>query len=609
MTKISHNIIGYIILPAVVLSSAACKKEFLEPKPLSFFAPAESFKTPGALLNVLSVCESSMRLEYLTTDAPIITELLFSEVAVHGKTDAASPAQNLNLQITPDAQLNNGSYNRIGWYWDEGYRAIKNANTVISRIDQPVYDSEAQKNAILGAAYFHRAFRYYGLVHQFGDVPLILDELEGPKLDFYSTKREVILRKLKEDLEFAEQWVSDDVQKGAVTKGAVSHLLTKVNLALGLFDDAITSANHVIDGGRYRLMTERFGSDMSDPAKNVTWDLHRPQNKAIGDNKEALLLTIDRIDVLGKSAVGSALMYSAVPIWWNNITTPNGNRGTIDRAGIEIDQSTAYGRGVAQARSTWYTTHMIWENAGGDYRHAPGNWMRMEDIVYNNPAIKGTDSYYGQPLQLYNSSGAILCTDTIRGWFQWPHYKVYIPDFVNVPARGGYTDWYVYRLAETYLLRAEAYLWKDDPVNAAIDINKVRERANAPLLDPADVNMDVLLDERNRELYYEEPRKTELTRIAYIFAQTGKTAYNGKTYNLNNFSDNNFFYDRIMEKTDFYNKGVKTNYGNEYTMSAYHVLWPIPASSINANTKGIINQNKGYAGYERNVPPLEVLPD
>ncbi|MBL7734830.1 MAG: hypothetical protein JNL51_05190 [Chitinophagaceae bacterium] len=64
-----------------------------------------------------------------------------------------------------------------------------------------------------------------------------------------------------------------------------------------------------------------------------------------------------------------------------------------------------------------------------------------------------------------------------------------------------------------------------------------------------------------------------------------------------------------MGKTDFYNKGVKTNYGNEYTMSPYHVLWPIPASSINANTKGVINQNKGYAGYEKNVPPLSVLPD
>ncbi|ULT45785.1 hypothetical protein KRR40_22705 [Niabella defluvii] len=65
---------------------------------------------------------------------------------------------------------------------------------------------------------------------------------------------------MKEDLEFAEKWVSDDVNRGEATKGAVSHLLTKVNLALGLFDDAITSATNVINSGKYSLMKSPFGA-------------------------------------------------------------------------------------------------------------------------------------------------------------------------------------------------------------------------------------------------------------------------------------------------------------------------------------------------------------
>src|SRR5690606_26233212 len=133
------------------------------------------------------------------------------------------------------------------------------------------FRSEAEKNHLLGSAYFHRAARYYRLVHQFGDVPLILAPPKSPKLDYYSTKREVILQKIKEDLEFAQIWVPDGGDKGRVTKGAVSHLLTKVNLALGLFDDAIASASNVIDGGTYALMTERFGVDKDDPTKNVVW--------------------------------------------------------------------------------------------------------------------------------------------------------------------------------------------------------------------------------------------------------------------------------------------------------------------------------------------------
>ena len=47
------------------------------------------------------------------------------------------------------------------------------------------------------------------------------------------------------------------------------------------------------------------------------------------------------------------------------------------------------------------------------------------------------------------------------------------------------------------------------------------------------------------------------------------------------------------------------NGGN--TFAKYHVLWPIPASTINSNTKGHINQNKGYAGSENNIPPLETI--
>ena len=169
---------------------------------------------------------------------------------------------------------------------------------------------------------------------------------------------------------------------------------------------------------------------------------------------------------------------------------------------------------------------------------------------------------------------------------------------------------YVYRLAETYLLRAEAYCWKGDAASlqkAADDVNEVRNRAGAGDLAASDMNIGTILDERARELYYEEPRKTELTRIAYIFAQTGKPSYTGKVYKMDNFSEDNFFYDRIMESTDFYNKGVKTISNVEFTMSPYHVLWPIPASTINSNTKGHINQNKGYAGSENNIPPLETI--
>lgn len=588
------------------LGISSCQEEWLEPRPLSFYSPENTYNEVSGLWGALVACERNLRHELTGDSPPILTEHIFSEVAVEGTTDKSGPAQDLNLMITPDAQLNHVDYNRIGWYWYEGFKGIKYANVVISRIDDPQdYESEAERNHVLGTAYFHRAMRYYRLTSQFGDVPLILEEIVQPKLDFYSTDREVILRKMKEDLEFAEQWVPAVMDRGRVPKGAVQHLLTKVNLALGLFDDAIQSATRLIDGGTHSLMTERFGSVAADPSKNLIWDLHRAENKSVNANREAILLVMDRPETDGNSD-GMTSMRQGVPFWISGINTPLGNRGTIDQAGIEIDQVTEFGRGIGRLRGTWYHQSMIWDDPN-DLRHAPGNWMDMEDLLYNFPGLKETDPYYGENLQFRNEEGTILVVDTIRSWFSWPHYKLHVPDPDRVQPQGGQSDWYIFRLAETYLLRAEAYYWKDDLANAAADINAVRTRAGAAPYNAADINIGTVLDERARELYYEEPRKTELTRMAYLYAKTGKAAYNGKTYSLANFSQDNFFYDRIMEKTDFYNQGVRTRHGDEYTMSPYHVLWPIPADAINTNTQGQINQNQGYAGAENNVPPLTTI--
>lgn len=612
--KITLSVICLLVL-------GGCKKDWLKPEPLSFFSPSNAYIDAAGLRSALVACARNARIEYYGDNPPILTDMLFSEITVEGTTDKSGPAQDLNLLITPDAAaaFDNADRARLQFYWREGYRGIKYANTVITRIDDSVkYASEAERNAILGAAYFHRALRYYRLTHQFGDVPAVMKELDFPKLDFYSTKREVILERMKTDLEFAHTWGSDAVNRGEVTKGAIGHLLTKVNLALGKFDDAIASATAVINSGPYSLMRTPFGATK----KNVIWDLHRPENKALAENKEGLFLIIDRFGD-GQFDGGMRIMRQAVPYWGANINTPNGKKGTNDAASIAkyptfLSQSNLYGRGIGRCRPTPYSQYEIWTDPN-DLRHAKGNWMNMEDLVYNNeilmkdltanPPRPADDPYLLKPLQLYSSTGALLCVDTIRSWFGWPQYKVFIPDAENSPMQGGHSDWYVFRLAETYLLRAEAHFWKGNLASAAADINQVRTRAQAAPITAAQVDMAMILDERARELFYEEPRKTELTRIAYIFAKTGKVAENGKTYSLNNFSDNNYFYDRIIAKNVFYRTGIRTIHNDQYTISPYHVLWPVPSNAIQANSNGIINQNKGYDGYEKNSPPLTVIPD
>ena len=625
MKKINKSIITALTIAAVIIADGCTKRADLTPDPLSKLTPDQTLNTPAAFKSAIETLNLTMRTEYFGDSAPMLTESIFTDSGVEGTTDKTTPAQDLNARITPTANLDSDDYNKIGRYWYMWWQGVHDANVIISRIDNATWPTTAARNAVLGAAYFHRAYRYYRLTHQFGDVPLILKEETAVNTSYYSTQRLVILKQMKTDLEFAAANLPVTVDKGEISKGAANHLLTKVNLALGLFDDAIASATAVINGP-YHLMTSRFGIVANDPTRNVIWDLHRPENKSLGSNTEAILNVIDRETLDGATPNGSQIMRNNVPMWHNGtILTPVGHKpGIVDAVTAEFPLTLYYGRGIGRARPTSYATQAIWADSGPDLRHAPGNWINMTDLVYNNSALKTSDpSAYGQHLVQYtaatvNSVFLNGAKDTIRAWFSWPHYKIFVnPGGVNVltsasdkwwsPPRGTNTDWYIFREAETYLLRAEAYVWKGQTALAMADINTVRARAQATLYtDPTKINIGTILDERQRELYWEEPRKTELTRIAFIFAQTGIPSYTGKVYNTANFSTDNFFYDRIMAKNDFYrNPAVVTNSGNHFTISPYHVLWPIPQSDIDLNINGHLNQNKGYAGSETNVPGLD----
>ena len=124
-----------------------------------------------------------------------------------------------------------------------------------------------------------------------------------------------------------------------------------------------------------------------------------------------------------------------------------------------------------------------------------------------------------------------------------------------------FCDWYVMRLAETYLLRAEAYLGNGDNQKAADDINVIRQRSNAKPVNPADVDIHYILDERARELAGEEIRRITLNRLGLL-------------------------YDRIKIKG--YNPFVSS------TIEEYHNLLPIPYSEIERNTEAVLEQNPGY---------------
>ncbi|MDR0371015.1 MAG: RagB/SusD family nutrient uptake outer membrane protein [Prevotellaceae bacterium] len=601
---------------------AGCDESWLDPKPLSFYTPENAYVDAKGMYSALTACERNMRHEYFGDAAPIITDLITTDVAVEGTTDKAGPAMNLDVSFLPDANLDNTDRNKIGWFWREGFKGIKYANVVVARIDDATYRDEAERNAVLGAAYFQRAYRYYKLTHMFGDIPYQDWEINYPKLDFYTYDRWSILEKMKDEMEFAWQWVPEKVDRGRTSQAACGILLMKYCMAIGDFDRAIQIGREIT--GKYPLMKQRFTINQSKPNTNLMHDLHSVEAKLDMSNTEGLMYVVSYPEIEGSDRI--ALMRNGVPYWAAGyIITPDGKTGTTiyvsdELVGTHMDNNTLYGRGIGRLRPTNYLQYTIWtDKEKNDLRGRfnRDSWRSPEDLYYNHPNLQSSgNEWYGKNLV---KPANMSVSDSVRAWFSWPHYKLFVPDPLNREKQGGQTPWYIYRSAEVWLMLAECYYWKDQLSEAAAALNEVRTRAGADALTAADVTIGAILDERARELYYEENRHVELVRISYTYAKTGKPCevFGGRTYRLDNFSGPggtgsnvkeegyNFYYDWVVAKNNFYNKGVTTAFA-EYKISVHHVLWPIPANAITSNTKGVINQNIGYPGAENNLPPLIV---
>jgi hypothetical protein len=207
------------------------------------------------------------------------------------------------------------------------------------------------------------------------------------------------------------------------------------------------------------------------------------------------------------------------------------------------------GRPIGFIRPSVYLEYTIWQSDwDNDMRNSEYNMQRT--FYINNPE----SAHFGEEIIPKD-------IDTVQNHFVYIKKASHPYGAPQGYDRLGkiYSDIYAMRLAETYLLRAEAYIHKGDRVSAAADINVVRNRANASPVDPSDADIDYLLDERARELVVEEPRRLTLARLGLLDERVKK-------------------YNPVSAPT----------------IQEYHNLWPIPQREIDANVGAELTQNPGY---------------
>lgn len=537
------SIIKIAFALCLALGMGACNEDILDEHPLSSLSPENAYVTKSQFDQAVWELHRFVRDQiFFESDGSMFWTLFM------GADIAINPIDLSNGAFGDYRKYVAGNY-FYQWYYRKFYLLIARANTVIDRaVASQSRLSADEKVEIIGQAKFFRAYAYRCLANLYGGVPKIDHEVTSPKRDFVRASRAEIYDFCREDLEYASTNLTRKAGgTGQITAGVADHLLAEIYICLERWDDAIAAASRIIDDKeQYGLMTERFGKRM-DQEGDVFWDLFRTGNVNRADgNKETIWALQYEFNVPGGHNTNIPTWnagYSGERAWGPRYWTlldPDGNPGTV--------ATDALGRGASFIRPTYYAHTHVFKSCWDDMRNSKYNIMR--EFFYNNPA----SAYYGQKIEtLYNQS------DTLMAFYPYYMKVLDAPHQSDFAQAQSFRDFAVMRVAETYLLRAEAYLGKGRKDLAANDINEVRSRAHATPVPAAEVDIDYILDERVRELMTEEMRQLTLCRL-------GKLAERCRAWNPI----------------------------SGPTVDEHNNLWAIPQSEIDLNSDVYLGQNPGY---------------
>jgi len=543
----------YIKRLSILLTTAcafllqACHKDFLQEVPLSDYSNESVLTSEAGFNTFITALHKAARDEMAARDGSTYFYIMQTSTDVASFGNSSVSSNNYVTLLTPTA-------NAVSWVWSWAYNdMLLISNTIIDYAERPelahIWSSEEAKNAVIAEAKFFRAYTHNVLANLYGDVPIIDRIYTAPKNDFERSPRMEVLDFAREDLEYASQWLPALAPKeGRIVKAAADHLLAEVYISLGQYDKAIQSADKVINSGLYKLMTERFGTEKDKPG-DVFSDLFRDgnQNRSSGNLESIYVWQFEDLTIGGQGGSNGNNRLRNWGPWYERLTDPAGRSGMV-----VVD---SLGRGTGQVRPNPYFIYDVWASDwNNDMRNSVYNMRRQ--LRYTNP----TSTYFGQVVGPRTTE-----IDTMQNIYPYPRkIEGNVGALTNTSTSWSgrtFQDFMVYRLAETYLLRAEAYFRKNDLENAAKDINVVRARAHATPVDPSQVTEDYILDERARELITEEPRRRTLVRMGRLVDRVKKYCIRALTRN---------------------------------SIEEYHRWWPIPQSAIDANAGKVMEQTPGY---------------
>ncbi|MEO7990311.1 MAG: RagB/SusD family nutrient uptake outer membrane protein [Chryseolinea sp.] len=517
------------------------------------------YRTVSGFENLVNASYNSLRAVH---SAPFMFES-GTDICVDGRNPGP-------VGLSEYASLSPGEV-AVKTFYQTTYQAIQVCNTGV------YYAALTEQTSTLpsrtGELKFIRAYYYFLLAQSFGGVSLVTDVITTAQTSFERNSEEEIYDFIVSELNESVVLVDENPVFGRVGKRAVKHLLAKVHLTRGYtdfaasddFTKAATLADEAING--YDLSSITF-KDLFWPGKEK--------------NNEVLFSIQYTSTSLPNTTSGSTQSGYFGPY--------HGGEGLAKgypwRSYNLI--ATSYFYDLFNANDVrWEGTFMnvLYERYFDFYdkadksavkiaRYYPQAWEVADTAVWRAADVTNRAKTRILPYEIKSID------PVVNGWEQPAQYLDNgIPAVrkFDDPTAGAFglgtsnRDVYIARLAETYLIAAEAYLMKGDKATAMDRINKVKARAERipgtlVLIDQNDVTIDEILDERARELFGEYHRWFDLKR-------TGK----------------------LIERVMLYNKDVRDvatafdgNNGEK------KILRPIPKDALDLNSNKSFPQNPAY---------------
>ena len=619
----AYKFIFIAFLACAAAVSCVSDEEFLTEKPKAQLTIANAYNTSDQVLNTLLT--GYYEFEELYFPGSMGQGLAYNTHTGTDMTDnkfqlgAGSHMSNFTAAWSATSSLPKG-------LWDKFYKVISYANLAISKLDEVSWPSDAEKKRVEAEAKFLRGLSYLRLGELFGGVPMVLEYTETPNYAYERASRTETYSAAIADLKDAYDVLPWDVKAeyGRAGKGAAGMYLAEAYLADGVetgnnseFGSAATVARDVIS--HHPMMTQRFGVrnigatgsnygiPNEDPDGNVMSDLFVAQNIISPQNTEAIWVMVSAPDYNTFAANGGSFFspnpggrrcntlgftpalqdYNWAPEYVEAGAAAGPWKSFSAKYGGAMSPPSHGGTGWAQSTPTWYASYTMWDNEHNN--NSLGQDLRyIEDVTVKTEFMCCDDkhSLYEQKVgwNQIDHSTPELSGIFFPIWYKETPFDAWDYD----PADPGfswigkyinfYRSHYAARTPEVYFLLSEALLRSGDKAGALDALNAVRERAHAKPF--SDITIDTILDERGRELLYEEFRWATFLRMKP--EEWKKRIYDHGMYSARTSADPKTLYPyarRWAEDTG----EIKFN------------LWPIPQTYIDLNTGSDgLYQNDGW---------------